>query len=141
MVLSKLLYYCFDDELDPGLYTEIQPVSSRDRDRGSGKSNRAGRGDRHDKQGRQRPARHGESEGQARLFVAMGKKDDLTPKKLVDFIMKNTGVRNSLIDKVEVMDSFSFISVPLKEAEIILGSFKSASRNKKPLIVKAKAKR
>ena len=55
--------------------------------------------------------------------------------------MKNTGVRNSAIDKVEVMDSFSFISVPLKEAEIILGAFKSASRNKKPLIVKAKAKK
>lgn len=133
MVISKLLYYCFDDELDPSLYADIKPVTGREGRSAPYSSPSSG-------DGRQRQ-RRGEPEGQARLFVAMGKKDQLTPKKLVDFIMKNTGVRNSVIDKVEVMDSFSFISVPLKEAEIILGAFKKASRNKKPLIVKAKAKK
>jgi len=81
-------------------------------------------------------------EGRTRLFVALGKKDKLSPSKLVKFIMQNTGVRNSAIDQVEVYNDFSFITVPFKEAEIILGVFQKKSGNrKKSLVVKAKAKK
>ena len=110
--LAKLLNYCFDDELNPGLYSEIENVSGKNRKI--------------------------EMEGRARLFVALGKKDKLTPKKLVKFINQNSGVSNSSIEQVEVYDNFSFISVPFREAEIILGVFKKSSGNKKPLVVKAK---
>ena len=79
-------------------------------------------------------------EGRARLFVALGKKDKLSPKKLVKFIMHNSGVSNSAIDQVEVYENFSFISVPFREAEIILGVFQKNSGSKKPLVVKAKKK-
>lgn len=111
-ILSKLLVYCFDDELNPGLYNEIKDSSGKNRKI--------------------------EMEGRARLFVALGKKDKLSPKKLVKFIMQNSGVSNSAIDQVEVYDNFSFISVPFREAEIILGVFQKNSGNKKPLVVKAK---
>ena len=113
-ILSSLLYYCFDDELDPGLYKEIKDSS--------GKNRRI------------------EMEGMARLFVALGKKDKLTPKKLVKFIIQNSGVDGSSIDQVEVYDNFSFISVPFREAEIILSVFQRNSGSKKPLVVKAKKK-
>jgi ATP-dependent RNA helicase DeaD len=72
--------------------------------------------------------------------VALGKKDKVSPSKLVKFIIKNTGVKNSAIDQVEVYDNFSFITVPFKEAEIILSIFQKKSGNKKSLIVKAKKK-
>ncbi|MBA7518303.1 DEAD-box ATP-dependent RNA helicase CshA [subsurface metagenome] len=113
-ILAKLLSYCFDNELNPGLYNEIKDLS--------GKNRRI------------------EMEGRTRLFVALGKKDKISPSKLVKFIIKNTGVKNSAIDQVEVYNNFSFVTVPFKEAEIILGVFQKKSGKKKSLVVKAKKK-
>ena len=79
-------------------------------------------------------------EGTTRLFVALGKKDQISPSKLVKFIIQNTGVRNSAIDQVEVYNDFSFITVPFKEAKTILGVFQKKSGNKKSLVVKARKK-
>jgi len=113
-ILAKLLNYSFDDKLNPGLYNEIKDLSGKNRKI--------------------------EMEGRTRLFVALGKKDKICPSKLVKFIIKNTGVRNSAIDQVEVYDNFSFITVPFKEAEIILGVFQKNSGNRKSLVVKARKK-
>jgi ATP-dependent RNA helicase DeaD len=113
-ILAKLLNYCFDDQLNPGLYNEIKDLSGR--------------------------SRKIEMEGRTRLFVALGKKDKISPGKLVRFIIQNTGVRNSAIDQVDVFNDFSFITVPFKEAEIILGIFQKKSGKKKSLVVKAKKK-
>jgi len=114
-MLAKLLNYSFDDKLNPGLYNEIKDFSGKNRKI--------------------------EMEGKTRLFVALGKKDEISPSKLVKFITKNTGVRDSVIDQVGVYDNFSFITVPFKEAEIILNVFQKKSGNKKSLIVKAKKKK
>jgi len=114
-ILAKLLNYCFDDKLNPGLYNEIKDLSGKNRKI--------------------------EMEGRTRLFVALGKKDKISPNKLVKFIIKNTGVRNSAIDQVGVYSDFSFITVPFKEAEIILNVFQKKSGKKKSLIVKAKKKK
>jgi len=113
-ILAKILSYSFDDKLNPGLYNEIQEVSSRNRKI--------------------------ELEGKTRLFVAMGKKDKLTPAKLVKFIFENTGVNKSVIDQVDVYNEFSFINVPFKEAKTILRIFQKKSGNKRSLIVKARTK-
>jgi len=113
-ILAKLLNYSFDDKLNPGLYNEIKDLS--------GKSRKI------------------EMEGRTRLFVALGKKDKLSPSKLVKFIMQNTGVKNSSIDQVEVYSDFSFITVPFEEAETILNVFQKKSGKKKSLVVKAKKK-
>lgn len=81
-----------------------------------------------------------DSKGQTRLFVAKGKKDNMTKRKLVDYIIRNTGVKNSTIDDVKVFDAFSFISVPFQEAEIILKAFKDIKNknHRQPIVVKAK---
>jgi len=113
-ILAKLLNYSFDDKLNPGMYNEIKDLSGKNRKI--------------------------EMEGRTRLFVALGRKDKLTPSKLVKFIMENTGVKNTLIDQVEVYSDFSFITVPFKEAEIILGVFQKKSGKKKSLVVKARKK-
>jgi len=113
-ILAKLLNYCFDDKLNPGLYKEIKDLSGKNRKI--------------------------EMEGRTRLFVALGKEDKISPNKLVKFIIQNTGVGNSVIDQVEVYNNFSFITVPFKEAEIILGVFQKKSGNRKSLVVKARKK-
>ncbi len=79
-------------------------------------------------------------DGRTRLFVALGRMDKMTASKLVQFIIQNTGVKNSKIDQVEVYDKFSFITVPFKEAEVILEVFQRKSKNKRSLVVKARHK-
>lgn len=113
-LLGNLLCYCFDDELNPKLYNEIQDLSVSNRNI--------------------------EIEGKTRLFIALGRKDKITPGALVKFIIENTGVKNSAINQVEVYDKFSFINVPFKEAEIILNIFQKKSGKQKSLVVKARKK-
>ena len=67
--------------------------------------------------------------------------EDCTKKELVDFIEQETNVSPRLIREVEVIDAFSFISVPFPEAETILKVFQSRKgRGQKSLIEKAKGK-
>ena len=75
------------------------------------------------------------------LFIAMGRKDGMTPKKLVDFIVKKAKVKQAYIKNAEVYDAFSFVSVAFKEAEIIVEAFAEIRKGKKPLIEKAKSKK
>ena len=82
-----------------------------------------------------------EDTGKTRLFIAMGRKDGMTPKKLVDFIVKKAKVKQAYIKNAEVYDAFSFVSVPFKEAEIIVEAFAEIRKGKKPLIEKAKSKK
>jgi len=63
----------------------------------------------------------------------------MTKRKLVDFIEQETSVSPRLIREVEVIDAFSFITVPFPEAEKILKVFKSRKgKGQKSLIEKAK---
>ncbi len=64
--------------------------------------------------------------GTARLFVARGKADGMDPRKLAEFIQAETGVSQSKIEDIKVLDAFSFIAVPFEDAEKILHSFQNA---------------
>jgi len=105
-VIAALLKYLMDDELDESRYKDIRQISVDD------------------------------SGGKTRLFVGLGKKDSLTPKKLVKMISNKSNVPGSKIKEVKVMDSFSFLSVSFKDAEIILRDFASPGE-KNPLIQRA----
>ncbi len=113
-ILGNLLSYCFNDELDHSMYNEIEDLSVRNNQN-----------------------RRSDMKGKARLFVARGKRDQMTPAKLVQFIMQNAKVKNSAIDQVEVYNDFSFITVPFNDAETILHAFQKNSRGR-PLVSKAK---
>ncbi len=76
--------------------------------------------------------------GNTRLFIAKGKKDGMTPGKLISFIQKKTEVEGEKIEDIRILDTFSFITVPFKEAEEILKAFKNSRTGKKPVIVKAR---
>ncbi len=77
----------------------------------------------------------------SRLFVALGKDDGMTLKKLVDFIKQQTGVEGRNIKEVRIFDEFSFITVPFEEAEIILETFKRNKKGKRSIVSKAKERR
>ena len=61
----------------------------------------------------------------------------MTPKKLVQLIEKKAGVKGDKIRDVKVLDTFSFLTVPFKEAEVILDVFRTKNRGKKPMVVRA----
>lgn len=71
--------------------------------------------------------------GKTRLFVAKGKKDNLSKKDLVDFICQSSNVDPRKIQDVQLFEIFSFVTVPFQEAEKIINSFKTTGRQK-PLV-------
>ncbi|MGL5099368.1 MAG: DbpA RNA binding domain-containing protein, partial [Fusobacteriaceae bacterium] len=79
--------------------------------------------------------------GKVRLFVALGKKDGITLKKLLNTISTKANVNENKIRNVELYENFSFVSVPFKEAEQIIESFEIERAGKKPLVEKAKVRR
>ncbi|MHC1705175.1 MAG: DEAD/DEAH box helicase [Tenuifilaceae bacterium] len=81
-----------------------------------------------------------DSSGTSRLFVALGRKDGMTPKKISDFIRKEVKIPDNKIDDISVHDDFSFITVPFTDAEQILNAFSSRRSGGKPLVTKAKPK-
>ena len=66
--------------------------------------------------------------GQTRLFVAKGKLDRMNARDLVDYICKQSGVKQQKIQGVEIYDKFSFVNAPFQDAEQILSSFKKEGR-------------
>ena len=108
--LAAVLNYCFEEEINPDAYREIQEVGAR---------------------GRQL-----DKQGKARLFVALGKKDKINAKKLVDLVLSRVSIKPKYISDILVMEKFSFLTVPFGKAEEIVVSFKE--KGQKPLITHAK---
>ncbi|MBD3245476.1 MAG: DEAD/DEAH box helicase [Candidatus Omnitrophica bacterium] len=80
--------------------------------------------------------------GTSRLFVALGKKEGMTPKKLIKFITEKVDVHVRDIRDIKIFDRFSFITMPFKQAESVLAACKKESRGRRrPLVTKARARK
>ena len=161
IALAALLKMAFKDELTESNYSEILEASAsrkRDfnsddrgnRDRGERRGNdrgdrgdRGNRGERRDYGDRNdrsdRGGDRGERKGNARLFIAKGRNDAMDPRKLVDFIQKETGVDQRRIDDVKIFDTFSFFAVPSDDADRVLSAFQQSGGNRS-LVSRAKDK-
>jgi ATP-dependent RNA helicase DeaD len=80
-----------------------------------------------------------DTKGTTRLFVAMGKADGMTPRKLASFIEKKAGIDTRRIRDVQVLEKFSFISVPFEDAEAILSITKEGEKGSRPVFERAKS--
>jgi ATP-dependent RNA helicase DeaD len=109
-ILAALLKHSYQDELNEKSYSEIKDFATVDK------------------------------KGKTRLFVALGKADGMTPKKLLVFIKQKASVDDWRIKDIKIFDKFSFITVPFEEAEIILGVFKKEKKGRRPVVVRAKKK-
>jgi len=125
-ILAGVLKYCFEEDLNVDNYAEIREGYG---DRGRDDRGRNDRG---------RNSRQLDQEGKARLFIALGKKDRMNPRKLVEFITEKVSLQGRDINDVQVLDSFSFVTVPFEKAEKIINSFKEKSG--RPIISHAKNK-
>jgi ATP-dependent RNA helicase DeaD len=112
-VVAALLKHSFQDDLDDSSYSDINNTHN---------ANNTGA-------------------GTTRLFVAMGKISGINPKKLVELIKETSGISNLRASDVQVLDKFSFVTVPFEQAELIIESFHSQDRRGKSIITKAKPKK
>ena len=71
--------------------------------------------------------------GKARVFIALGKRDGYTPGRLVDMIKEKITVTDSRIDEVEVLENFSFATLPFAEAEALLLVLNKEGRGGRPI--------
>ncbi|MDP8212260.1 MAG: DEAD/DEAH box helicase [Candidatus Zapsychrus exili] len=108
VILPALLKHAFADQLNVGSYAQIEE-SSRVVDKA----------------------------GTTRLFVTQGKRDGLSRNKLISLIENTCEIRPSKIKDVQVLDKFSFITLPFEDAEILLSYFKKKKRGTGPVIIKA----
>lgn len=70
------------------------------------------------------PKRYGEvrdvsvdQTGRARLYIGLGKKDGAWPKDIAEAVKRLTGLPDRQIDDIEVLERFSFATVPFEAAE------------------------
>ncbi|KAA3600046.1 MAG: DEAD/DEAH box helicase [Candidatus Scalindua sp. AMX11] len=107
-ILAALLQYAFLDELDEESYTKIKDAVVVD------------------------------TKGKTRLFVTHGKQDGFTRKKLITVIKDKCGISNEKIRDVQILDKFSFVTLPFHEAETLLSYFKKSKKGGGPFFSKAK---
>ncbi len=119
-VVAALLKYSFSAQLDESSYKKIEETKNGKRTapgmRTSGRS-----------------SERVNEIGQARLFLTTGRRDRTNPAKILRLIEDEFGVSGKKVGRIDIMDSYSFISVPLEEAEIILESFE-AMKHQKPKV-------
>jgi ATP-dependent RNA helicase DeaD len=94
--------------------------SSRDsfRDR----SDRPARNGERDRDGgserRERPARS--AEGTTRLFINVGKSQNVRPGDIVGAIAGETGLKGSSIGQIDIFDRYTFVNVPNEKAQDVI---------------------
>jgi len=112
-LLASVLKNSYGRILDKSSYRQITPVY-RKKERSTEQRS----------SGRDMDDRPKKSEG-VRLFIALGKSSKATKKLLSEFIVNEAGIDIKLIEDIQILDRFSFVTVPLAEAEIILSKFKN----------------
>ncbi len=105
-VIAALLKYSFASHLDESTYASLT----------NAKRNKPGKNARE----RERLTNRA---GTARLFITTGHKQGANPGKILNMIDKDFGVSGRHVGQIDIMDDYSFITVPLAEAEVILDSF------------------
>jgi ATP-dependent RNA helicase DeaD len=126
-MVAALLRLHHKDEFNPETYKPIQEVRIEHKPKT--------RFEREHREGK-RLSKPYEKDGKGvRLFVAKGKLDDMTPRRLVEMLQEETNIPQHLMDQVKVMEKFSFVTVPPKEAETIVKHFrKTAGKGKRSLV-------
>lgn len=165
-ITSALIQYAFQNSLEEGSYANVQDYFESKRQSGNFESKgRGSRGRQESRGGRDRDERPRDGrrrdesrsserrgaddgfrnadrdrggKGQERLFIAVGKKDGLNPKKLVDMLMQKTKLESRRIDAVQVMDSYSFFSVSPRDAEVVLEKLNSKKKGDRTVVERAK---
>jgi ATP-dependent RNA helicase DeaD len=141
-IIAALIKNSYQNELEEKNYAEIRDLfesqkNSKDLrvtgDKQRNKRQFERRGDRFSGKNR-----FDSDRGKARMFLALGKKDDLTPHVLLDLLKKKAKIPGEKVTGIHINDSYSFFNVASNEADIILDKLNSKDKKKRPLVERAK---
>ncbi|MDD5773336.1 MAG: DEAD/DEAH box helicase [bacterium] len=114
-ILAALLQYSFPDELNEKSYTEIKNTLIKNN--------------------------FVDDKGKTRLFVTHGRNEGLTPQKLIGLIKDICNIPDRNIRDIQILEKFSFVTLPFHEAEILLSRFSERQQRSGLFITKAKTDR
>ena len=137
-VIAALMRHVYDDEFDEATYRKIRKGGRNDRNDRFDRNDRRDRNDRGDRGGRNDRGGRQTLDNQTRLFLGMGRKDGLDPKKLLAIVNKEAKVPGRKIKDIKIMNEFSFMTVPFSEAEDIIHALNKTRKGGRPLVEKAK---
>lgn len=133
LVIAALLHIFQGDDLNPRSYKDIKNISGdsgreRGRGRDQDRDNDRGRGGRRDSRSRGRDDDRG-SGSTMRLFVAMGRKDNLSPVDILELVENEANVAGRNINGIKILDAFSFFTTNNQDGQHILDVFKKKARD------------
>jgi ATP-dependent RNA helicase DeaD len=145
-VVAALIKYNYQNELEEDNYAHIHDLFEAKKStmyKEEKERSRKGRERSDDKKGGRKESTRGkefkEDKGKARLFFARGKKDDLSPRDLLKFLKKKTGIPPEKVSGIQISGAYSFFNVPSREADIILQKLNKDSDDR-PIIERAKGR-
>jgi hypothetical protein len=82
-----------------------------------------------------------ENKGMVSLFVSMGKRHHLKPLDLKKKIAERTGLSPDMLGRVHILENYSFIEVPMSEAQRIVSAMVGTELNGRSIEIKPAKKR
>jgi len=139
-VVAALVKYNFQDELEEKSYAKIHDLYEHSKRVFSDDDSFSRKGKDSFRENRSKREKSFTEKGKVRMFLALGKYDDLDVKGLLKMLKKETGIAPEKISGVQISDAFSFFNVSEKEADLIL---KTLNKDKKarPIVERAKTSR
>jgi ATP-dependent RNA helicase DeaD len=153
-VVAAMMKMQFDKEMSFN-YTHDQmeaPAPTRDtrdtRDFRDNRDNRSGRDrtsrdtrDRDNRDRDNRDSRDKDNTDDVRLFFSIGKRDDLTTKNLVDYITEKANIEGHKVTKIDILESFSFVTVSNDASDAVLDNCSGNKINNRRVNVEVATKR
>ena len=139
-VVAALVKYNFQDELEEKSYAKIHDLYEHSKRVFSDDDSFSRKGKDSFRENRSKREKSFTEKGKVRMFLALGKYDDLDVKGLLKMLKKETGIAPEKISGVQISDAFSFFNVSEKEADLVL---KTLNKDKKarPIVERAKTSR
>ena len=78
-----------------------------------------------------------EDKGKARMFLALGKKDNLDPQGLLKMLKKKANIDPDKVTGIQISDAFSFFNITPKESNIVLEKLNKDGGHR-PIVERAK---
>lgn len=92
--------------------------------RDSGRGGHGGRGGSGNRSGAGRGGRDGGREDMARLFVNIGKNQNIRPGDILGAIAGESGMPGKMVGSIDMYDKYTFVEVPRESADIVLKAMK-----------------
>ncbi|WP_294429355.1 DEAD/DEAH box helicase [uncultured Treponema sp.] len=117
-VLAGMLSVTYGKSLDESHYGDITPIRPRgdrfgDRDR-SGRRGERGMGGRRFSDGGE------DRNDQKRLFIQLGRRDGYNARGIADYFSDLLNIPGRLVDRIDVSQNFSLVSLPIDSANKVL---------------------